>query len=46
MEESTLDSDQASEQASTRGSTIVEYVSFRLTTPKKWDEISEIVIGF
>ena len=46
MEESTLDSDQASEQASKRAPTIIEYVSFRLTTPKKWEDIAEIVIGF
>lgn len=48
-DESTLDSsEQASKQASAQASSefLQEYVSFRITTPKKWDEIEEVVKDF
>ena len=46
MESSTLDSDLVIELVSDRSEILQNYLSIRLTTPKKWDELLEVVNGF
>jgi hypothetical protein len=46
-EPSTLDGDEQAEQANkVRETEILEYVSVRITTPKIWSDIENIVNGF
>lgn len=44
--ESTLDSTQQLSKQATGEQELQNYVSFRMTTPKKWDELVEVVDGF
>ena len=46
MSESTLDSDQGNEKTRKWSEILQNYVSIRLTTPKKWHELVKVVEGF